>query len=293
MARRCLLLVLIVVLYHGCSSDTITPGGGVFDTDLSFSRTATPSLTGGGRFFGQKDTGVWYDAAFSYSVKNTSTTDHSFSYRLEVGLFKDGHFQNGGGTIAFDPDSVFAGTVVTPIYNKSTGTLTIVKTIGLGRRNNDWSIPYGYRLTIKDIQSGDSTSFEGLFDGSTIDNRYHGIIYTTEQSSDPQGLFDGPDDGDWQSNGDLLKASPVYPNPCSGSTTLQMEIAEAGKIVYSINRTASDVVWRDSVDAAPAGTHEIELSFASVPAGTYRIFITTSAGSKTAAAYGDVRNDKF
>ncbi len=216
MKSASILFISVIALLSGCKSSTEPPGN-MLGPSITVTSNWSPSLDGGGRWFNGADTGVWYDATLSFTLNNSSGSTKDISYKLEIGQYKSGKFLQGGGDLFYDGDSVISGS-----YKVGTSTtLDLTPTIGIGRKNpKDWTNPYGFRLTLSDNATNDSYVTEGSFDGSTPGNRFHGIIYTTEQSPDPLGIFDAPDDGDWQVNPNpSMGPRACFPNPTTGITT--------------------------------------------------------------------------
>ena len=277
----------IIVLISGCKSSTEPPGN-MLGPSITVTSNWSPSLDGGGRWFDGADTGVWYDAILSFTLNNSSGSTKNVSYKLEIGEFKNGKFQPGAGELFFDGDSIISGTYG---IGKST-TLDLTPTIGVGRKNGkDWSSPYGYRLTLTDISTNDTYSTDGSLSGSTPENRFRGIVYTTESSPDPLGVFDGPDDGDWQaSKNPNMGPVPCFPNPVTGKTSVaRFSIQNNDSVVITLNKTRRGTLKYLASEVLYSGTYELGIPMDSLKAGQYRLYYHFVDSTRVFDSYGDIK----
>ncbi|MFI5263875.1 MAG: hypothetical protein ACHQM6_05115 [Candidatus Kapaibacterium sp.] len=276
-----------LLLISGCKSSTEPPGNKL-GPSITVISNWSPSLDGGGRWFNGADTGVWYDATLSFTLDNSSGSTKDISYKLEIGQYKNGKFQQGSGELFYDGDSIISGT-----YKVGTSTtLELTPTIGVGRKNTkDWTYPYGYRLTLTDIATNDTYVTEGPFDGSKPENRFQGIIYTLETSSDSLGLIDGPDDGDWQANKNpYMRADPCYPNPTVGrNITTRFDIQNNDSVVVTVNKTKRSVIKKIVSEIRDAGTWEYQIFMDSITSGQYRLYYHFVDSSRVFNSHGDVK----
>jgi hypothetical protein len=282
-----ILFIAAIILISGCKSSTEPPGN-MLGPSITVTSNWSPSLDGGGRWFNGSDTGVWYDATLSFTLNNSSGSTKNVSYKLEIGEFKNGKYQPGAGDLFFDGDSIISGTYG---IDKST-TLDLTPTIGVGRKNaKDWSYPYGYRLTLTDIATNDTYSTEGSLGGSTAENRFRGIIYTTEASPDPLGVFDGPDDGDWQVNKiPSMGPDACFPNPTMGKTTVaRFSIQNNDSVVITLNKTKHNSIAYILSGIRYSGTYEIEIGMDSLKAGQYRLYYHLVDSTRVFDSYGDIK----
>lgn len=237
-------------------------------------------IVGGGRWFNSRDTGTWYDLFFSYRVDNTeSAVAKNIAYKVEIGFFENGHFVPGDGKLFFDGgDSVLIGSV--NILGRTDDILDISRTFGVGRKNNDWTHPYGFRLTLSDTSINASLSIEdmfldGLSEGSGANNRYHGVVLTTEASPDPIGIFDPPD-WDWKSNdSSKIRFEPANPNPASNSTTLHIALmSDTVTLVYSLHKTPNTIVFSDTISNFHSGNYALTVPNTGIKPGMYRFIFS-------------------
>jgi hypothetical protein len=287
----------------GCGSSTEPDASLRIGTTFVVHDTAgfmLPLFDGGGRWFASADTGVWYDMAFAYTFRNITSSTHSVTYKLEIGEYKNGKFQWGNGELFYDGDSVFLSNESVAIV--SYDNIIISKTVGVGRKNNDWSYSYGYRITFYD-EKNDSLVIDGSFDdtgdksrqtqGSSPLNRFHGVIFTTEQSPDSLGILDGPDDGDWIPQNSAPFINNSFPNPFSNKTTLLWLLPQRGEVFVSVNKTYRETIYSTSFGLMEAGQWKYELSMDSVmptgiKPGMYRVFLTMLVNDKKYGSKGDI-----
>ncbi len=286
MKQSVIILILAIVYLSGCKSNT-EPQGNKLGPSITVTSNWSPSLDGGGRWFNGADTGTWYDAKLSYTLDNSLSSPKDISYRLEIGVFKNGMFQSGGGELFYDGDSVFSGSHTI----RGSTTLDLTQLIGVGRKNRkDWSYAYGYRLTLTDITTKDLYVTEGPFSGSDPENRFHGVVYTTEQSPDPLGVLDAPDDSDWSHNAkDGVFPLSIYPNPVMKFASFTWIVQEQGAIAaFSLNRTPRDSVFSLATPLLQAGQHTYSISFDNVRTGMYRLYFSGKIGGEVFTSHGDV-----
>jgi hypothetical protein len=89
-----LFFIFIFPVFFGCgSSDTGTQPLEIANLDsIKIIRNTNPTLVGGGRLFFELDTAIWYDALFSFTVKNPTQIYHNLRYSIGVGTLKNGTF---------------------------------------------------------------------------------------------------------------------------------------------------------------------------------------------------------
>jgi hypothetical protein len=285
------LIITLLVLICGCKNST-EPATNKLGPSITVTSNWSPSLDGGGRWFSDVDTGVWYDVTLSFTLDNSSGSVKDISSKLEIGQYKNGKFQQGGGELFYDGDSIISGSYKVGVST----TLDLTPTIGVGRKNaKDWSNPYGYRLTLTDKATNDSYVTEGSFDGSKPENRFRGIIYTTEASPDSLGLIDGPDDGDWQINKNpLMGAKPCYPNPARGAfmnLTAVFDIQNKDSVLVTWNKTKRLVLAKYVSSVISPGSYPIIISADStegIKYGEYRLYYHFVDSGRGYNSFGDI-----
>ena len=291
MKSSLLFFVTLILFLSGCKSSTEPMSNNKLGSSITVTSSSTPSLDGGGRWFAGLDTGVWYDVNIAYSLNNSSSTAKDISYKLEIGEYKNGKFFSGYGDLFFDGDSTMSGIVT--VSGNLTSVLNVQPTIGIGRKNaKDWSSPYGYRLTLYDKGSNDLLVITDSLSGSTPQNRFHGIIYTTETSPDPLGVFDGPDDGDWKALSDTtIKCFPLFPNPSSLGAEIQYQTRnDLDSVFITLNKTRSYVIDTLFIfnEAKSQGQYGLTLQFPQIRHGMYRLFFQVRRKGSTISTRGDV-----
>ena len=276
-------LLFFLIIIFGCGSSTEPETGKKIGADISVAVNGPSKLDGGGRWFNKTDTGTWYDATLYYAFRNTSSSVHTIHYRVTF---------DGIDDIFFDSTGIFTGDL--SLAPNQTTTIPISMTVGMGRKSKDWSKPYRYTILFYDSPS-DSTSFDEALDGSNPDNRFHGIIYTTEQSPDAQGLLDAPDDGDLKfesSNGFYVEG--MYPNPASKDFSIGWVLQKEGAVSFTLNRTPKDILFTEDMHSLLSpGNHMIEFSLDSIKThairnGTYRFYFKGTIDNSVFTYHGDL-----
>jgi hypothetical protein len=292
MQNRLLVYIVILAIFGGCSSSTQPTEGKLLGAAIKPSVTSAAALDGGGRWFEGKDTGTWYDLSLLLDLQNSTEAVHPINYTLELGYYQNGHFKPGSGALFFDGDSMIRNAVPFQVAGSSHNTLTIAGTVGIGRHNRDWTIAYGYRLTLRDITSGDTAVMADSLRGSYASNRFRGVIYTTEASPDSLGVIDGPDDGDWGRAGGIQFLSPCYPNPAYGVhaiTTIRFAVpGSSDSVTVSLNRTRHSVLrtYLNSEQMEP-GFYEYGVND-SLRGGMYRFVFQLIDSGKVYVSRGDI-----
>jgi hypothetical protein len=264
-----LFFIIPILVTFGCK---YTPEPPTLNSSITVSSDTLQSLEGGGRWFDGADTGVWYDLNISYTLKNISGSDKDITYKAEIGKFINGKFQPGNGDLFYDADSIFTGSF--HLAPNATQSLNILNTIGIGRKNSrDWSFPYGFRITLIDKANNESLVLEASLAGSNPQNRFHGIIYTTESSPDPLGVFDGPDDGDWEQNKvNNIGLYACFPNPASRSTVSRFTIPNRDSIVLTLNKTKRSIMSTIISETLDEGTYDVDIVDSTMKDREYRMY---------------------
>jgi hypothetical protein len=269
------------------------------ESELSSSLTVTTvhnSLEGGGRWFAGVDTGTWYDLRTMYTAKNRTSSTLTLTVKLEVGLLKNSKFESDNGEVFFDTSLDFKGTNVLTINIPPNSEKNIQWNIpvGIGRKLSiSWNNPYATRLTITESSASDSIVIIDSLSGSNPRNRFTGILFTTEQSPDPIGLLDGPDDDDWKPFSlNEYKVSPAYPNPMVRSGTMTFVSRSVSDTMrVTLHRTLNDELMELLfISNLKLGSYPFiyDLSAYEIPFGQYRVYFELSHNGEKYLTHGDI-----
>lgn len=286
-----LFLALVLI---GCS-ETMDPSKGGLSSTLSVT-TLNNSLKGGGRWFNKSDTGTWYDLSTIYTAKNTSSSALTLTVKLEVGLLKSSKFEYNRDEIFFDTSLDFKGTGVLTVNIPPNSEKNIQWNIpiGIGRKSLvSWDNPYATRLTITELSASDSLVIIDSLSGSNSRNRFTGILFTTEQSPDPIGLLDGPDDDDWRPFAlSEYTVTPASPNPTVSIGTISFVSRSASDTMrVTLQRTINDEFIELFVAPNPQpGYHSFayDLNRYEIPFGQYRVYFELFHNGEKYLTHGDI-----
>ena len=277
------LLIILVLAGISCdSSETTDP----ISTGITVT-SAEGFIVGGGRWFEGADTATYYDAYPSFTLKNTSGGWQDVTYTYTFGLL------DGKEIITNDPKLIsrtghFSNTISVPPLS----TIVIHDTllIDLGRRQNDWTLPYGYALALN-TTDGPKTIVTRLT-GSSPFNRFQGVVYTTALGSDSLGMLDEPDDGDYRAAIDShIVTYPIFPNPSPASSypIFQFQLNRPARVSLSIRKTPRSVIsYIIDNELLDAGMLETSSQASALDNGQYRLYlVTTVPGKAQHVSYGD------
>jgi hypothetical protein len=286
--KKIFIASLLIFCFTGCKSTTEPQNENKLGSSVTVTSTSSPSLDGGGRWFAGADTGVWYDVDAGYSLQNSSGSVKDITYTIVIGEFKNGKYQSPNGDLFYDGDSTASGSFHLPA--NSTQILHLQNTLGVGRKNSkDWSYPYGARVTLIDKATNESLVLDDSLSGSTIHNRFKGIIFTTEASSDSLGILDGvTDDGEWKIDNVLGGLEHCFPNPTTGSTTERIDLPQKDSISLTINKTKRTIIRTIFSALYDPGTYDVDVVDSSLKYGMYRIYGHIFGAGQSVTSYGNV-----
>ena len=127
-----------------------------------------------------------------------------------------------------------------------------------------------------------------------FNQRYRGVIHTTESSPAPIDTLDGPDDGDWIGDS-LFQPSPAYPNPALGATEVSFAIPGSftnpeslDSVRWDLYVTPHHIVRSVSLAQPKSGTHTISFDLSGLAPGLYRLVWTAYKNGVVATSHGDI-----
>lgn len=291
--KHLLYLLFFLPLLIGCGSsgNTTEPVQTGKLGPLTIEKKSTPVLEGGGRIFHDADTATWYDASFPFTITNTSGDLHVLHYSFGVGYLENDKFV--GQITGFlknreiTETTVLTDTIDNPVPANQTVTLAIPTTFYFTPINNNRA--FAYRLEIFD-EANNSVVFTGLFGNTGPENRFHGILFTTEQSPDVQGVLDSADDGDWQAFPNSLgEVHACSPNPTTGIVTFSFQIiGETDSLNISLNVTPKGALMNIPLKGLSSGYHSMAANLASFERGTVRSYLHLFHDGQEYISRGDI-----
>jgi hypothetical protein len=141
-------------------------------------------------------------------------------------------------------------------------------------------------------------SFEGSLSRSSPYNRYQGIVYTEEDSPDSLGIFDSPDDEDWQVNSEY-HAGLIggFANPSSGvsfKAVCRFIIPQRDSILLTFNKTKRSVIQtiiaNENFDE---GVYDVDIVDSSLRSGMYRVYCHIYQNGIELISHGDLIFNRF
>ena len=265
------------------STNTGENTGGAFQ----FGIAPTVSLDGGSRWFALGDTGIYYDAALNFLVRNGTAIDREIYYTITFGLQTNNGLTTDSSVLAsFNGIRFVSDTIELP----KNGSVNISDTlfIDLCRRvYQDWRMPYGYRLTIYSVGTSDSLTNEGNCAGSVESNRFRGVTLTDSKGV-VVGSADGPDDGDYMSFDTTdIKVLPFYPNPATHTAIALYTSQKKRKATLYYFYTRRVSVFEAALTVFLSGTNNFYA--ADIPTGQIRLgLIFLDESGKQDTVYGDL-----
>ena len=114
---------------------------------------------------------------------------------------------------------------------------------------------------------------------------------TLENSPEPVGLLDGPDDGDWISTHPLLSRLGAYANPVGRDRSLEYTYALAqavDSVIVEHLQSPAQITRKIVYGARSAGQWTENVDASALPLGLGRVHVRAYAGSTMAEAHGDI-----
>lgn len=265
------------MLFVACESETEP------NEKISFKQEPSVTLTGGGRWFEAADTGTFYDVTVNFTIINPTSQPLRFTYFVQVGVDDDGMIRvesinsRSGTEIYSDTLTIGANT-----------ELTINKNYVLDLARGNWTNPYRYWLAIRDVEGN------FLLDTSTIlsiteRDRFCGVTYTNEQSPDPLGILDAPDDGDFSKPSEAVGfLTGIYANPTTTSTIIRFVLNDPSQVKLWVARTPATISTVDiDNETLQPGYFEVDHIFTEPP-GQYRVYLVVTNGNRRDTTYADI-----
>jgi hypothetical protein len=269
-------LVLLLVLFLGCKSDPVSERP-VFEVSQE---NASTLVAGGFRLVGSlADTQVFFDATPVVNITNTDESPLTRRVYFEYGVIEGDQWIETLEPL-FDTAASKSITFQPGIQMKiEESRVLAISTQHRGKK-------IGYRLHLDWIDNV-GTTVSNVFPSIPFDQRFRGYTITGENSPDPIGFSDLPDDGDWTGSTGFTMM-PNYINPFHGSTSLRFSIAERTSLQIDVRMTPKLVVGKIENGVYDAGMWEVDYIDSGLAAGLYRVTYSATQGSIVTSGHGDI-----
>lgn len=271
-----LILWFSATLLVACESDTEPT------EKVSFKQEPSVALTGGGRWFEATDTGTYYDVNVNFTIVNPTSQPLRFTYFVQVGVDDD-------GVIRVEPIYTRSGT---EIYSDTltvgaNSELTVNKNYVMDLARDNWTNPYRYWLLLRDPDGNPLLDTSKIL-SITERDRFCGVTFTNEQSPDPLGMLDAPDDGDFSKPSEAVGfLTGIFPNPTTVSATTRFQLNAQSQVRLWIAQTPATVLFVE-IDNELLQPGFYDVNTLSMPPGQNRVYLEVVNGSRRDTTYADV-----